>query len=144
MKLVDPVKIYAADTNIQAQLMCRFLQARDIDAFASEDLSPAGIWMGGTIPGVFDAGVYVSRADADRAHDVIRAWELQNADRFAATSIDISATCEECGATSAFPSNQRGTVQRCPQCFATMDIGDIESSDDDWGTEEEADEPTST
>lgn len=143
MELVDPVKIYAADSNLQAQLICRFLQAQGLDAFAGEDVSPAGVWIGGTLPGVFDAGVYVSRADAERAYEVIRGWEQQEAERFAATSADIAATCEECGATSTFPAAQKGTVQSCPHCSATMDVGDIEQFDDDWSADEDTDEQTS-
>lgn len=124
MDLVDPVKIYAATSNVEAQMICRLLQSAGVDAFAGEDLSVAGIWLGGTIPGVFDAGIYVSRADAERAAAVIRQHEQQEAERSSAHGTEVEATCEECGKTASFPAAQRGTVQNCPHCGAFLDVGE--------------------
>jgi hypothetical protein len=136
MGLVDPVKIYAAESNMQAQMICRLLQAQGIEAFAGQDVSPAGAWIGGTIPGVFDAGVFVSRADADRAYELMREHERGQAERAGAGGAEIEATCEDCGKTSGFPAAQRGTVQSCPHCGAWMDVGDVEFPDG-WQTEGE-------
>jgi rubrerythrin len=134
--LDDPVKIYAAASNVQAQLVCRLLEKAGIEAFADEDLSPAGLWLGGTIPGMFDAGVYVSREDAEQAVGVIRKWEQVEAARAAPSDEEVEATCEECGQTSSFPVAQDGTVQDCPHCGAYMDVGE-EDLPDDWEEEGE-------
>src|SRR5262249_20162503 len=122
MGLVDPVKIYAAESNTQAQMICRLLQAQGVEAFAGEDVSPAGAGIGGTLPGVLDAGVFVSRADADRAYELIGEHERREADRSGEQGEEIEATCEECGETAAFPAAQRGTVQDCPHCYALVDV----------------------
>jgi ribosomal protein S27E len=124
MGLVDPVKIYAATSNIEAQLICRLLQGAGIDAFAGEDVSPAGIWLGGTVPGVFDAGVFVSRTDAERAVTLIRQEERLDAERSNARGPELEATCADCGKTATFPAAQQGTVQSCPHCGAYLDVGD--------------------
>jgi hypothetical protein len=126
MHLVDPVKIYAGASNVEAQMICRLLKAAGVEAFAGEDFSPAGLWIGGTLPGVFDAGVYVSRADADRAATVIRQHERLEVERSTAPDVDVEATCEECGQTATFPAAQRGTVQTCPHCSALLDVGEVE------------------
>ena len=137
MDLVDPVKIYAAKSNPDAQMVCRLLQAQGVEAFAGEDVSPLGCWIGGTLPGVFDAAVFVGRADADRAYELIREHERREARRSSDQDEEIEATCEECGATSAFPAAQRGTVQNCPRCRAFMDVGELEFPDGAGADEDE-------
>jgi rubrerythrin len=124
MGLVDPVKIYAAKSNVEAQMICRLLQSAGVEAFANEDLSPVGIWFGGTIPGVFDAGVYVSRANAEEAFALIRHHERLEAERSSEQGMQVEATCDECGKTAAFSATQRGTVQECPHCGAYLDVGE--------------------
>lgn len=123
MGLVDPVKVYAGTSNVEAQMIYRLLQSAGVEAFAGEDISPAGIWMGGTIPGVFDAGVYVSRADAEQAIALIRQHERLEAVRCGAQGTEVETTCDECGKTATFPAVQRGTVQNCPHCGAYLDVG---------------------
>jgi len=134
MELIDPVKIYIAPTNSRAQMICRLLQTSGIEAFAGEDTSAVAGWWGGTIPGIFDAGVFVSRSDAERAAAIISQQENSEAERSKAEGLDIKSTCEECGKTSDFPEVQRGTVQTCPHCGALIDIGEMELPGD---TEEE-------
>src|SRR5437660_11066605 len=136
MGLVDPVKVYAGTSNVEAQMICRLLQSAGVEAFAGEDLSPAGIWMGGTIPGVFDAGVYVSRANAEQAIAVIRSHEALKAERSSGQGMQVEATCDECGKTAAFPAAQRGTVQNCPHCGAYLDVGEADFPSG-WGAEGE-------
>jgi hypothetical protein len=38
----------------------------------------------------------------------------------------VEAACEGCGARSTFPGGQRGSVQRCPECGAYLDVPDPE------------------
>src|SRR4051794_17394034 len=103
-------------------MICRLLQESGVEAFAGEDVSTAGLWLGGTVPGIFGAGVFVSRADAERALDVIRAQERLVAERSTAEGAEVEATCEECGKKASFPAAQRGTVQDCPHCGAMIDV----------------------
>jgi hypothetical protein len=124
MALTDPVKIYAAESNVQAQMIRQLLQEAGVEAFAGEDFSPAGLWWGGTLPGVFDAGVFVNRADADHAAELIREHERLEAERENAEGADVEVTCEECGQKSSFPAAQRGSVQECPHCNAYVDVGE--------------------
>ncbi len=140
MHLVDPVKIYAAASNIESQMICRLLQEQGVEAFAGEDVSPAGIWIGGTIPGVFDAGVFVSRADAERAVEIIRQHERLEADRSSGQGTEIEASCEECGKSATFPATQSGTVQNCPHCAALLDVGEVDLPGGlEMGSEDEED-----
>ncbi|MCS6864334.1 MAG: hypothetical protein RMJ56_04085 [Gemmataceae bacterium] len=41
----------------------------------------------------------------------------------------VSATCADCGRTSAWPASAMGTTEVCPHCGAYMDVPD---PDDDW------------
>jgi hypothetical protein len=139
MGLVDPVKVYVGRSNVEAQMICRLLQSAGVEAFAGEDLSPVGIWWGGTIPGVFDAGVYVSRVNAEQAIAVIRQHERLEAERSSGQGMQVQATCDECGKTAAFPATQRGTVQDCPHCGAYLDVGEADLPSG-WGAESEDEE----
>jgi endogenous inhibitor of DNA gyrase (YacG/DUF329 family) len=41
-----------------------------------------------------------------------------------ATDEMIEVTCDECGKRSRFPAVLKGRVEDCPQCGATIDVGD--------------------
>lgn len=46
----------------------------------------------------------------------------------------IEVRCEDCGRTTEFPAQQRGSVQECPHCGEYLDVGDLgdrDSSDDE-------------
>jgi Putative prokaryotic signal transducing protein len=134
MSLQDPVAIYAAQTNLEAQMLRHVLTQSGIEAYASEDLSGVGIWLGGTVPALFNARVWVNRADAERATAILqehqqRAYDRSSGDA-AAPGQTVEAVCEECGKRSDFASSQRGSVQECPSCGAFMDVGDADLIDD--------------
>jgi len=134
MPLQDPVAVYTARTNTEAQIVRHLLIQSGVEAFAVEDLSVVGLWMGGTIPGVDTPKVWVDRADVERAVPILREYEQRAAERRLAEPTSVSAgpgveaTCDECGECSPFPPEQRGTVQECPHCGAYMDVGADESS----------------
>jgi Zn-dependent protease len=48
----------------------------------------------------------------------------------------VHAHCEKCGKSSLFPAAQRGTVQTCPICRASVDVGPIEDDGDWWKGED--------
>jgi hypothetical protein len=88
---------------------------------------------------VFDAGVYVSRSDAEQAVAVIREHERLQAERSSGQGPQVEATCDGCGKTAAFPTAQRGTVQNCPHCGAYLDVGEGDLPGG-WGEESEDEE----
>lgn|SRR5262245_31016185 len=143
MPLTNPVAIYNATTNTEAQLLAHLLGQAGIEAHVTEDLSLAGLWFGGTIPSIHTPKVWVDQADSEAAVPVLQEYERKRHEQAkveqatpAATG-PITATCAECGQTSAFPAEARGTVQNCPHCRAYMDVGEEDASGD-WGTPEDA------
>jgi hypothetical protein len=140
MALMDPVKIYAASSSAEAQIIRRLLDQAGIEAFAAEDFSPAGVWMGGTLPGVYDAGIWINRADTNRATAVIREHERLEAERLNAPGAEVEVVCEDCGKMTAFPATYRGTVQECTHCGAYLDVGE---PDEEEPSDEQSDEADS-
>ncbi len=139
MPLEDPVAVYNAETNVEAQMVKLLLIDAGIEAHASEDLSPVGLWMFGLLPEIHKPQVWVSRHDIDRAGPVLRDYAERTAQRErekrrGATDEErtVSAVCEECGETSTFPESKRGTVQDCRRCGAYIDVGDFDEQGDFW------------
>ena len=144
MALSDPVAIYNAKTNGEAQMLKVMLQELGIAAFAVEDLSPAGMWfMFGTLPEIHKPQVWVNRVDADRARAAIDSYEEQTAasaraEREAAEAGEpIEVECDECGHKAVFPAGERGTIQDCPRCGAYVDVGQFDDEGMDWQAGEE-------
>jgi hypothetical protein len=52
----------------------------------------------------------------------------------------LEVVCEECGEASTFPSEQRGTVQECPHCYAYLDVEDPEAAEE----QEDPEDPEGT
>lgn len=135
MPIRDPVAVYNAATNAEAQLLRIALVEAGIEAYATEDVSTVGIWMFGLLPEIHKPQVWVAREDMGRAKPILddfeeRAHERREAARTVSEQSSIEATCEECGHTSFFPAAQRGTVQDCPRCGAYMDVGEV--AEGDW------------
>jgi Putative prokaryotic signal transducing protein len=147
MALTNPVAIYNATTNTEAQLLAHMLGQAGIEAHVTEDLSLAGLWWGGTIPSIHTPKVWVDQADSEAAVPVLQEYERKRHEQAqieqatpAATG-PVTATCPECGQTSGFPVKARGTVQNCPHCRAYMDVGEDDTTGD-WGTpDDNTDEP---
>ena len=118
------------------------LESLGIEAFAAEDLSPAGMWMFGTLPEIHKPQVWVSRADAERARIAVLHYEDETAAaqaeaEAAASEANESAEpieveCDECGQTTLFPGGQHGTIQDCPHCGAYVDVGEFDDTDMPW------------
>ncbi|HEX3727945.1 MAG TPA: DUF2007 domain-containing protein [Pirellulales bacterium] len=139
MDLRDPIVVYTGASNLEVQLVKVFLSEAGIDACADEDLSLAGLWAFGTLPGIHQPRVWVSTQDRERAQRLLVAYEnlaverqqaSQNHDHPAKTLIDVQ--CEECKVVSSYPSAQLGTVQECPRCGAYVDVGDIDAGESYW------------
>jgi Putative prokaryotic signal transducing protein len=148
MPLHDPVAVYTARTNTEAQIVRHLLIQSGVEAYAVEDLSVVGLWMGGTIPGIHNPKIWVDRADVERAVPILREYEQRTAERRLAEPASapggsgVEAICDECGARSVFDAEQRGTVQECPHCNAYMDVGADEPAGEwqDVSDEEAADD----
>lgn len=82
-------------------------------------------------------GIELWVADPDQAN-VARALLAEHA-RFhaehAAGFATLTATCEECSTTSAFPGDTAGTVQECPNCGAYIDVPDPHAEASPLGSE---------
>jgi len=136
MSFREPFAAYNAATNIDAHLVCDALSAAGIEAYAADDVSPVGVWVGGVVPEIHKPQVWIEKADAERAAPILaefdrRAAERRRAETTASSDEEIEAVCEECGKPSKFPASQRGTVQTCPHCWSFMDV---EMGDNgEWG-----------
>ena len=140
MALRDPVAVYNAATNVEAQLVRLALIEAGVEAFATEDLSNVGIWMLGLLPEIHKPQVWVERDDMARAKPVLDQYEREAEGRRQAdremlsaggpvTGAQIDAVCEECGQSASFPASRSGTVQDCPHCGAYMDVDGVETAD---------------
>ncbi len=136
MPIANPVAVYNASTNQEAMLLKHLLIEAGIEADITQDLSLAGLWMGGSATNIHTPKVWVDRTQAEAAAVHLRDYEQKRLDRseFAAkegaAGPPVEGRCEECGATSLFPAVQQGSVQTCPKCGKSMDVGPME--DGDW------------
>lgn len=142
MELKDPIAAYNAASNIEALQVADYLTTEGIDAYATQDESLAGNWLGGSLPEIHKPQVGVSRHDSDAAARLLADFETRkraaNAPKKPAAEVegDLQVTCEDCGKTSAFAAKLSGTVQRCPKCWSHIDVGDLGWGDFDFGEPE--------
>ena len=69
----------------------------------------------------------VDPAHVERAQALVREHLEHRKEKTdeAASGRTIEAVCEECGKTSRFPFEQRGTVQSCPHCRQYVDVPEV-------------------
>jgi hypothetical protein len=141
MHLKDPLKIYTAESNIEAHLIVEMLQSNGIKAFAEEDLSTVTLWAFGRISQIHQPNVWIERSSESAATKLIDAFEERKQERASASEADaqIVVLCEDCGQQSFFAKKLYGTVQDCPYCSAYVDVGELDW-EDDFGEPEEEDE----
>lgn len=95
MPLRDPVAVFAADTNLEAQLVRTLLVDAGIEAFAIEDLSYVGTCAWGTLSGINKPQVFVEREDVERALEFLAEREQRN--RQLRADDEAERTCQHCG-----------------------------------------------
>jgi hypothetical protein len=129
MSLREPVVIYTAASNVEAQLVRNALIKSGLQAFVTEDVSQVGTWMLGLMSQIHKPQVWVDRADVQRVRPVLeeferRATELRDPEAAEGTrgGPPIKVMCETCGEYSIFPGVQRGSVQQCQFCGAYVDV----------------------
>lgn len=132
MALQDPISVYTPGNNVEAHMICGWLEDRGVPAFAMDDQSLAGTWLLGLLPQVHKPKIWVERSDAEKAKTLLAQYEeelIARQEKLKESPLGtepISVVCEECGQTSEFPSNERGTIQNCPHCRAYIDVGDMD------------------
>jgi hypothetical protein len=138
MPIADPVAVYAAETNQEALLLRHLLQEAGIEAGVTEDLSLAGLWMLGTAPNIHRPKVWVDRSREAEAAELLKEYEQKRWDRTECGPVPptdgewIVVRCEECGKRSEYPAVQRGSVQACLHCRASVDVGPPDDDGDEW------------
>jgi hypothetical protein len=144
MPLVDPVVIYNAATNVEAQLIKLRLTEAGIEVFAAEDLSLGGLWVFGSLPGIHKPQVFVGRSDVERARPVVEAYEAEVAERHETAGpasrhemAPIEVECDQCHTKTLFPASRRGAIENCPKCGEYLDVGEVDESDPYWLVSEE-------
>lgn len=139
MALRDPVAVYNAATNFEAQLICNLLNEAGIEAHTTEDGSPVGVWLFGLLPEIHKPQVWADRSEIDRVKPILDEYERQQSERNEREKgkpqpggAKVEAICEECGKRSLHPAAHNGTVQDCPHCGAYVDVGDSPDADQWW------------
>lgn len=127
MKLENPVVVYTAISNLEAQLVVEMLQGCGIDAYAMEDVAGYGLWMFGTITQIHRPKVFVDAKDRTGATERILQFEQERKLRYVKkrSGPDIQVDCEACGRVAFFPASQDGTTQQCPHCRSYVDVGSL-------------------
>lgn len=137
MPLREPFAAYNAANNVEAQMVKLALRNNDIEAYATEDFSAVGYWLGGAIPEIHKPQVWIERADIDRAGPILadferRAAQLRSVEpEEALLRTVILVVCDKCGATTPYPMAQRGSVQLCCECHGYVDVEDPDADDEE-------------
>ena len=137
----NPIVVYTAESNTDADFVQEFLKQNGVEAYSVEDNSLVGYWMGGTLPGIHKPQVWVDKPDADRATQLIQQYLEKKQKNGSAAKTDkdepIEVTCDECGEKNIFSGSLSGTVQECEKCKAYLDVGELDwPSDFDFGEPE--------
>ncbi len=139
MDFKNPVVIYLAQNNLQAHQVCGILIDAGIPAHTVEDISQVGGWFfGGLNTVIHRPKIWIDQSNAERAKPILEEFEAKLLARIDANDASlytnklIPVTCEKCGETSDFPAAQRGSVQNCPVCGATVDVGDDDGGIEGW------------
>jgi hypothetical protein len=132
--LKDPIVVYAAAGNLEAQMIADMLNAKGIAAFAEEDQSGVSLWACGTISQFHKPRIYVEKAASEAAARIIADFEEQKWQRQYPSDGEgrFEVVCEECGKQTTFPASLNGTTQNCSHCQAFVDVGEF-AWDDDLG-----------
>lgn len=128
MALRDPVAVFDADTNVEAQLVRTLLVDAGIEAFAIDDVSYVGTCAWGTLSGINKPQVFVERSDAEKALDFLDTYEDGVRDRQTVPAED--QFCHHCGE----PIEPGATsCAACGQSLDSSDDAEENRSDDHAG-----------
>jgi hypothetical protein len=128
----DPKCVFVASNFGQAAIVAGWLEEHGIPA----DVMNGELVGGLGVPLLAGAtGVEVRVVDAAQAPEAIlllgeHAVELLFNKQ---TGPPLEVLCEECGQTSTFPGQQRGSVQNCPHCNAHLDVEAVDEAERSQG-----------
>jgi hypothetical protein len=139
----DPKCVFVAGHIGQADIVAGWLEGHGIPAEVMNRETMGGL---GYPLSAATAGVEVWVTDPERAAEAIRllgerALELVT-QRPSGPPVEV--VCEECGKTSTFPAEQRGSVQNCPHCSAYLDVEPADPTEQSQGPGEDEDESQGT
>jgi hypothetical protein len=120
MALQNPVAVYNAAANAEAQVVRSLLVDAGIEAFAVDDVSVVGTWALGLIPEIHKPQVWVDRRHVEQARALIEAYEQRSAEQEHGDTVDF---CYECG------EPVDSGVSTCPACGQSLDLEVPENSD---------------
>lgn len=137
----NPIVIYTAESNTDADFAQQYLAQNGVEAFSVEDNSLVGYWMGGTLPGIHKPQVWVNKPDAELAAKLIQRYLETKQDKASDAPSEetesIEVACDDCGFLNTFPGSLAGSVQDCEKCKSYLDVGDLGwPSDFDFGEPE--------
>lgn len=131
MAISKPVAVYNAENNIEAQLLCDYLEQHGVEAYPTLDESVA-FWSFGAVPEIHKPQVWVDEANVAATQQLLAEYEQERRRRRLTAEKDVhtvsdsvAAVCEDCGKTTVFPASQNGTTQDCSHCGAYVDVGDV-------------------
>lgn len=128
MELQEPVLVYTAAKNLEAHDVAEWLRAAKISSHVVEDLAIAA-WAGGLNTTIHRPQVWVSKsqqqeaiAEIQKYEDRLRARRVADLAKIARDQTVLLSICEQCGESAEFPIEQSGSVQRCWNCGAYIDV----------------------
>jgi hypothetical protein len=116
MALHDPVAVFDADTNVEAQLVRTLLVDAGIEAFAIDDVSYVGTCAWGTLSGINKPQVFVKRGDAERALSFLDTYENRIRERPMVPA--DGQFCHHCG------EPVEPGAEACAACGQSLDLSD--------------------
>lgn len=129
----DPKCVYVANSPGEADVVAVWLEEQGFPTRVMNMSTLGGI--AGLTPysplGISPGGIEVWVLDEPRAPQARDKLEehsrtlVRQATAAAEHGGPIEVRCEECGKTTEFPAEKRGTVQDCPHCGEYLDVGDL-------------------
>jgi hypothetical protein len=131
MALRDPVVVYTAADNAEADHVSNLLNLAGIEAYFMADDGTITAWYVSLLSQTHKPKVWVEREDLARAQPVLLEYERKMQERRDAEAglsdsdaSPIEVTCDGCGQQTTFPAELRGTVQNCSHCDGYLDVGE--------------------
>jgi hypothetical protein len=124
----DPKCVYVANTFGQAFVVAGWLQDRGILAEVMSSETTDGF---NSTFLALGKGVEVWVVDPAQAAEAIELLGEHTVELLfqKQTGPPLEVVCDECGETSTYPFEQRGSVQSCPHCSAYLDVEAEEETD---------------
>ena len=108
MALDDPLAVYDAANDVEAQLICNILNEAGVEAYVTEDDAQVGQ--------VMKPQVWVDRSAIDRAKPILQNHERcqEGPETAQADDAVLESVCEECGQRGVFSTLPPFDEQNCP------------------------------